>query len=369
MADFSKYPPTMKAAQASAFGDPMKVLSISDSVPTPSLPPSKNHVVIKVHACSLSPSDYRMLLGHADIVKKPNTWPYIPGGDVAGVVVSTHATETAFKPGDRVMATWDAFGMGGIAEYTSAHTQYVTKLPSSSSSSFTFLKAAAMVDSGANAVQAIEKAQIKSTDKVLVLGGSGAVGSAIIEICNKVINVDTIVATSSDSQLVIDRLGADHCIDYASEKWYESDVINKLKPFDVVVDCAEGATAWEKCIECGVLKKSKVDDGRFLAVVINGWHIEMHSVWQLPGYFIHPVKRAFWSCWNSKSVPSYKFMLRSPDQERTAKYLQYVEQNEVDVVIDRNSPCEFTIDGIKEAFNTMINRKGHGKVVIKICDE
>lgn len=369
MTKASKIPQTMKAAQASAFGDAAKVLAVSESVPTPSYPPAKSHVLIKVHACSLSPSDYRMLSGSADLVKKPSAWPYTAGGDVAGVVVAVHDDDTQFAVGDHVMGTWDVFGTGGVAEYTAVHTKYVARIPQSMRGTpGEFERSAAMVDSGVNALLASDDTKLKPGDKVLVLGGSGGVGTTLIQIAKKVIGVDTVIATSTDEHLVQHTLGADHCIDYTKENWWESDIVNKLKPFDAVIDCAEGANAWNQCLQHGIVKPKK-QGGRFLAVVLNDWHIEVHSAWDLISFFVQPVKRSFSSCWNSKTTPSYKIMFPAPRGDSMQRFLDIMEDGKLDIVIDKNGPHEFTTEGVVQAFDIMVNRKGHGKVVIKICDD
>jgi hypothetical protein len=49
------------------------------TAPMPVVKPGSGNVLVKVHACSFSPSDYRMMSGETDLIKKPKAWPYIPG--------------------------------------------------------------------------------------------------------------------------------------------------------------------------------------------------------------------------------------------------------------------------------------------------
>ena len=72
----------MKAAVATEFGQPDAVIRMATDRPKPSIQPGK--VLVHVHACSLSPGDYRTILGDCDLVRTPASWPYIPGGDVCG---------------------------------------------------------------------------------------------------------------------------------------------------------------------------------------------------------------------------------------------------------------------------------------------
>lgn len=359
----TEIPAVMKAAQASMFGDASQVVTVSTQVPTPTIPPKNNYVVIRVHACSLSPGDYRMLSGCGDLIKKPPAWPYIPGGDVSGTIVAISSKEQDFKVGDRVVGTWGMFGIGGLAEYTQVHTKYVTKIPDC----VDYLDAAALVDSSANALLAIEEIHLKKDDTLLLLGGSGGVGTSIIQFAKNFIGVKTIITTSTDHELLKHELGVTEVINYKLENWWESKSIKEYMPFDVVIDCAEGSTAWEHVNDLGIVKPG-VDGGRFLAVVGNEWHIEMHSIFDMISWFSKLVGRCFWSCWHKNKAASYKMMFPSPRRDSLKRLWAHVENGHVKVVIDKQGPHELSTEGIREAFNIMVNRKGHGKVVVKILD-
>lgn len=49
------------------------------TAPVPVVKPGSSNVLIRVKACSFSPSDYRMMSGETNLIKKPEAWPYIPG--------------------------------------------------------------------------------------------------------------------------------------------------------------------------------------------------------------------------------------------------------------------------------------------------
>ena len=74
----------MKAAVATAFGEPDTVIRMATDRPKPSIQPGK--VLVHVHACSLSPGDYRTISGDVDYFRTPASWPYVPGGDVCGAI-------------------------------------------------------------------------------------------------------------------------------------------------------------------------------------------------------------------------------------------------------------------------------------------
>src|SRR5210317_1313695 len=96
---------TMKCILASAHGqDINSLLYTCNNYPIPTR--KEGEVLIKVHACALAPGDVRVLAGHVFIQEPPGGFPYIPGGDVSGVVVETDAT-SRFKVGDPVVAMFE----------------------------------------------------------------------------------------------------------------------------------------------------------------------------------------------------------------------------------------------------------------------
>ena len=120
----------MKAAVYSKAGS-VRVLEIQT---TEQPIPNDNEVVIRVHAASVNPLDWRM--------KKQR-----PGVDVAGEIVVVGARVTQFKPGDAV------FGIckGAFAEYACAPEARVIAKPESLS----FDQAAAVPIAGLTALQGL----------------------------------------------------------------------------------------------------------------------------------------------------------------------------------------------------------------------
>lgn len=356
----------MRAAQIKAFGDVNDHLTVESKVPVPVLPPTSagRFILIKVFACSLSPSDYRMSTGDADLIKKPakNGWPYIPGGDVGGVVERVQEGETRFKVGDRVIGTWESFGMGGLAEYTVVDTRYVEHLPRG----FSFLEGAAMADSPSNGMLAVEDGGIKAGDRVLVLGGSGAVGNVVVQLAKK-LGAAFIAATSTDEKLVR-GLGANVVVNYRRRNWWECSEIVGGGKFDVVVDCAEGVKAWNRVVEHGLVKNSR-QGGRFVAVVVNDWHIEIHSVWGMLSWFAPIVGRTVGSRIRAGKVPKYMMLFPAPRGDSLQRCVRKIADGDIRVIIDPRSPFQLTTKGVREAFDLMIARGGHGKVVIAVRNE
>ena len=294
-----------------------------------------------------------MMSGAGDLVKKPPSFPYIPGGDLSGVVVAVNERETEFKVGDRVLATWDAFGINALAEYALVDRKFVAPMPTN----LNFVEGAAVIDSTANGMLAVEDAGVKEGDRVLLLGAAGGIGTAILQFLKQIPNVH-VSATTTAVELA-KSLGADEVVDYTKESWSDR---YRGYAFDVVIDCAEGVSAWDLAREKAVIKKT----GHWLAVVVNEWHIEIHNIWQMITWFAPVVKRSILSrmC---RIMPKWTMMFPAPRGDSTKRMLKKVADGEVKVIID--GVRKFDTEGVVEAFDTMIARKGHGKVVIQVIPD
>lgn len=340
----------MRAAQISGFGDIHSTLCIT-RVCMPGAP-SASEVQIRVHAVSLSPSDYRMSTGAVSLLKRPSRFPYIPCGDVCGTV---HAAGCAsgLRVGERVVGTWEGFGVGGLAEYTNVDKRYVQRLPTG----FSFAQGAAMADSAANGMLATEDAQIKNGDRVLVLGGSGAVGNVVVQLAKR--NGAYVLATSTREELVA-ALGADCVVDYTGERWWQREEL--AAGVDVVVDCAEGEQAWRRVVQHGLLKKN----GRFLAVVWNEWHIEIRGWMEFVKWGARVVRRIVQAWWLGYR---YRVMLPAQRGDSMKRCFDLVGSGVIKIVLDENGPWKFEEEAVKNAWDVMTSRRAHGKVVIQVVEE
>ena len=162
--------------------------------------PQDNEVVIRVHAASVNPLDWRM--------KSPR-----PGVDVAGRVVAVGRGVTQFKAGDAVFGA----GRGTFAEYAcAAETKLVAK-----PESVNFEQAAAMPIAGLTALQGLrDKGGLQSGQKVLINGAAGGIGTFAVQIAKSFGANVTGVCSTKNVELVR-SLGADRVIDYTREDFTE----------------------------------------------------------------------------------------------------------------------------------------------------
>ncbi|MEX3932377.1 zinc-binding alcohol dehydrogenase family protein [Paraburkholderia phymatum] len=223
----------MKAIQFKSFGGP-EVLDHVD-VPTPAV--DDESAIVQVKAASVNPSDVKNLSGHF----AHTTLPRIPGRDFSGVVVE--------GPADWIGA--DVWGTGGDIGFTrdGTHAQFI-RIPAGALSrkprSLTHEQASAI---GVNFVVAwlgaVDYAQLVAGETVAVIGASGGVGGAVVQIAKsrgcRVIAVDR---RKPDADSPAGRL-IDHYVpldDNAVQR------VKELGGADVVYD-AVGGVAFETALK------------------------------------------------------------------------------------------------------------------------
>eukprot|EP00286_Rhodomonas_abbreviata_P001895 CAMPEP_0181291304 /NCGR_PEP_ID=MMETSP1101-20121128/1893_1 /TAXON_ID=46948 /ORGANISM="Rhodomonas abbreviata, Strain Caron Lab Isolate" /LENGTH=346 /DNA_ID=CAMNT_0023395681 /DNA_START=292 /DNA_END=1328 /DNA_ORIENTATION=+ len=329
----------MAAATVKQFGDIDSVISMSYTHPKPTLELKSGNILIKVKACSLSPGDCRMIGGHKDLFCTPEkcgtTWPYIPGLDVCGTVVEVDTegdgkTKPAerFKVGDEIIGTWDMVGLGGMAEFALVKAKCAAVIPPGLGISA--VEAAALANSASHALFVFERAQIKAGERVLLIGGSGGVGTALTQLC-KDAGAAYVACVSTDATLMT-SLGADRVVDYRQEAWADVAAAERER-FDVVVDCAQGVSAWKQVQNQRILKVGS-QGGRFVSVVYTEWHLDIHSYYALAAFLLPPLFRMISSWFTRWFTPEYRMYLGSADGPSIERVLGLVAQKRLKAVVD-----------------------------------
>ncbi|MDF2681703.1 MAG: NADPH:quinone oxidoreductase [Brevibacillus sp.] len=211
--------------------------------------PAAGEVIISVKACGLNHLDIFVRRG---IPGRHLELPHISGGDVSGVIAEVAADVTNVKVGDRVLIDPLVHGQalgedftGGLAEYVKVPAINCIPLPEDVS----FEEAAALpIAYGTAYRMLITRGQLKLNETILILGASGGVGTAAVQIA-KLAGATVIAAAGSDEKLEkLKQLGADYVInynkaDFSKETWQ----ISGKKGVDVVVDYT-GKDTWPKSI-------------------------------------------------------------------------------------------------------------------------
>jgi NADPH2:quinone reductase len=134
--------------------------------------------------------------------------PFIPGAEIAGVVEAVGEKVDKVRPGDRVLMSPVS---GGMAEKAIGPATNCWKIPDA----MPFDEAAALLLTYGTSQHALQdRAQLRAGETLLVLGASGGVGLAAVEL-GKAIGARVVAAASSDEKLVFARdRGADEGVQY-----------------------------------------------------------------------------------------------------------------------------------------------------------
>ena len=225
----------MKAILCTHFGTPDE-LELADIAPPVAGP---GQAVVRIKAAALNFFDLLIIAGKYQY-KPP--FPFSPASEFAGIVESVGAGVTDFAPGDRVMGST---GWGAAREVLAASTKQLVKIPDN----LDFERAAGLTVTYATTLYGLrERGKLKPGETLVVLGASGGVGLAAIEI-GKIMGARVIACASSDEKLAFARKhGADETVNYASE-----DLRGALKRLggergvDVVYDPVGGSYAEPAC--------------------------------------------------------------------------------------------------------------------------
>ena len=194
----------MKAIVCTELGQP-EDLELRD-VPPPAA--GSDELLVRVVASSVNFPDALTIQGRYQVKYAP---PFIPGSEAAGVVEAVGTDVKGFLPGDRVAVLTR---IGAFAELVAAPAASAVKLPDLMPFDFA---AAFNVVFGTAYLALCRQAGLKAGETVLVLGASGGVGLAAIEIA-KAKGARVIAAASSPEKLALaHEHGADECIDYSRD--------------------------------------------------------------------------------------------------------------------------------------------------------
>lgn len=245
----------MKAMTYRRYGGP-EVVTMSD-VPTPSLKP--NEVLVRILATTVTTADWRArslrMPGGFGLFARPVFGLVRPrqpilGTELAGVVESISPAVTRFRPGDEVVAfTGGRFGCH--AEYRAIAEDGMIALKPAN---LCFEEAASLSFGAMNALPFLrDKARIRRGDHVLVVGASGAVGTAAVQIAKHFGAIVTGV-TSTGNTALVQSIGADRVIDYT-----KVDFATTGDTWDIIFDTT-GTVPFSRC------ERSLKPGGRLVAV-------------------------------------------------------------------------------------------------------
>ena len=327
----------MKAVVCSSYGPPenLTLEDISDPVA------SQNEAVVEVYAASLNFPDGLQIKGKYQF-QPP--MPFTPGSEVGGVIKSLGAGLKGFKIGDRVMATP---GLGGLAEQVVVKSEALRKIPQN----MDFKTAASFAMVYTTSYYALkQRANLQAGETLLVLGASGGVGLAAVEL-GKLMGAHVIAAASSDEKLeFIKQLQPDELLNYS-----DGEVKEKVKELthgrgaDVIYDPV-GGELFDQCCRCINW------NGRLLVIGF--------ASGKIPEY---KANLALLKGSSMVGVFLGRFKKEEPDvyEKNFAELLEMHAQGKLKPLVTQS----FTLEDYVAAFNVFTERRVMGKVILAIKPE
>jgi NADPH:quinone reductase-like Zn-dependent oxidoreductase len=313
----------MKAVVFNKYGD-NDVVEIKD-MPVPSCGPED--VLVKVHAASVNPVDWKMRSGMLRIVTG-RRFPKILGRESAGEVITTGNKMTKFKTGDQVVMLPAVRSMGAFAEYACA-PEKTTFLKSRTIS---FEEAACIPIAGLTALQALrDKGRIMPGQKVLINGASGGVGHFAVQIA-KIFGANVTGVCSGANRDFVKSLDADRVIDHTKE-----DFTKGRDRYDIIFDAAAKRSF-------GACKKILAERGRYVSTLPS------------PGVLVNRYLTGFLT---QKKATDIWVKPNAADME----WMQdQIESGRIKIAIDKR----YALVQAKEALAYSEIGKARGKIVLKI---
>ncbi len=307
---------------------------VVEEIPAPTAGPGE--AVVQVKACALNFFDTLIIQGKYQFKPEP---PFSPSAEFSGIVETVGDGVSDFAVGDRVMGY---MVFGAAREKVVVSQDDLVKMPDGIS----FEVAAGLTVTYGTTLHGLrDRADLQPGETVAVLGASGGVGQAAVEIAS-IMGAKVIACASSEDKLAFAKsLGADELVDY--KKTPLKDALKELTGgagVDVVYDPVGGdlaeqalrATAWE---------------GRFLVIGFASGDIPKIplNLTLLKGCDIRGV---FWGAAIKKDPESHK--------KNMAQLLTWVQEGK----LKPNIHAVYPLSEISTALDEIAARKVFGKVIL-----
>ena len=322
----------MKALLCTELGDP-ELLNVSE-VDIPNL--GDDEVLVKVEAAGVNFPDALLVQGKYQIVIDP---PFIPGNEICGVVESA-GSNVSIPTGTKVIGLPP---IGGFAEYVSINKNLIIPV----NSDFDVLSGASLpINYGTSYYALKRRAKAVSGETALILGASGGIGTASIQL-SKIMGLNTICAVGSEEkEAYVRNLGADEVIRYDKEDLKESaKSLTNGNGVDIVVDPV-GGDATEQAL------RATAFNGRLLVIGFANGQIPKISLnlTLVKGVSIVGV---WWGRWTNTSPKE--------TAEDFEELVGFVNSNQLEI----EPKNIYTLEEASKALSNFLQRKNVGKTVIK----
>jgi NADPH2:quinone reductase len=323
----------MKAILCTHYGPPSE-LELAD-VADPE--PRAGEAVVAIRAAALNFFDNLLIAGKYQ-VKPP--FPFSPASEFAGVVHSLGSGVVGLAPGDRVMG-W--LGHGAARERVAVPATQLVKIPDG----LDFDRAAGLsVIYGTSYYALKDRAQLKAGETLAVLGASGGVGLAAMEL-GKLMGARVIACASSDEKLAFARRhGADETVNYARDNLRDGlRALTGSEGVDVIYDPVGGpyAEAALRALGWG---------GRFLVIGFAAGEIPKIPL-NLTLLKSCDIRGVFWGAWTAREPEAHRANVR--------RLVDWAAEGKLSAHVHAVYPLAETA----AALEAIANRQVMGKVILR----
>jgi NADPH2:quinone reductase len=310
------------------------MLSLVD-LPDPK--PATGEVVVDIAFAALNFFDTLIIQGRYQV--KPEL-PFSPAAEFSGVVSAVGGGVTAFRIGDRVCGHC---GFGAAREKIAVAAERLVKVPDG----LALEQAAGLLVTYGTTLHALQdRAKIQPGETLAVLGASGGVGLAAIEL-GKILGARVIACASSPEKLAFcKKHGADELLDYSKEDLKERlRALTNGEGADVIYDPVGG-----KYAEPAV--RATAREGRYLVIGFAAGEIPKIPL----NLLLLRGSAALGVSWG-------QYTRRDPERFRAqiGEMLDWVKSGKLSPHIDHIFP----LTEVKDAFAAISGRKVMGKVLLK----
>ncbi len=310
----------MKAAVYDEFGGADKIKIRTVDVPEV----KEGEVLVRIKAAGVNPVDAAVREGYLKDYL-PYEFPIIPGWDMAGIVEDRGFSARRFEVGDEVYAyaRRAVVQHGTFAEYTVIPESFLARKPQNMS----FEEAAGIPLVGLTAYQSMfDAGNLQENQTVLILGGSGGVGSLGIQLA-KARGATVIGVASEKNHAFMKELGADFTIDYKDQD--VGAAAKEVAPdgVDLIFDCASGDTLQQSL---AALKPK----GKLVSILHHGEGLD--------------------------PAIDFQYVFVEPNASQLDKLREYAESGKLKVHVSQT----YTLADTVEALNQIQTQHTRGKIVL-----
>jgi len=309
----------MFAYRIHRFGGPDVFEREKISVPEP----AGHEVLVRVRTASANPVDLKTRAGKYPLIGEDQL-PYTLGRDFAGMVEAVGKDVTQWKPGDEVYG-FVGQGQGAYAGFVVVEANALARRPAK----VDWVVAGAVPLAALTAWQGLfDHGALDAGQRVLIHAGAGGVGHLAVQFA-KTMGARVFVTASGDGVEFVRRLGADHVIDYSTQRFEDA-----APDMDLVFDLVGGQTqqrSWAVVKAGGALISTLAEPSQIEAT--------------------------------NRGARAARYTAR-PDGGQLAEIARLIDQGQVDVKVTATYP----FGAVPEALARL--EKGHvrGKIVIAVAD-